>query len=276
MTASIPDQVDPARAPLDRVRLRAAFPGRLDVRVVGEADSTNVELAAAARAGAADGTVLAAERQRAGRGRLGRRWHSPPGSGLTFSWLLRPSVPATSLGWLPLFAGAAVARALRSRADVAAVLKWPNDVIVEGPGGGKVAGILVELVPESGRPPAAVVGIGLNVSPAAGELPPGSTSVQACGGGPGTPALDRTDLLVAVLGELLAARAAWEADPATTRDDYVRLCATVGQPVRVFLPDGSVVEGTATAVDADGHLVVGGQPFSAADIVHLRAAPQIA
>jgi BirA family biotin operon repressor/biotin-[acetyl-CoA-carboxylase] ligase len=160
------------------------------------------------------------------------------------------------------------------------VLKWPNDVMVDGPGGGKLAGILVELVPVSSRPPAAVVGVGLNVASAEGELPPGSTSVQECRGRAGTPGVDRTDLLVAVLGELLAARGAWEADPATARDDYLRLCATVGRDVRVFMPGGDVVEGTATAVDDDGRLLVGGRPFSAADVVHLRGAtpptPQIA
>jgi BirA family biotin operon repressor/biotin-[acetyl-CoA-carboxylase] ligase len=279
MTAHPPPRLDPPPAPLDpdldpapldRARLRAAAPGRLDVRVVDEVDSTNAELVAAARAGAGDGTVLVAERQRAGRGRLGRRWESAPGAGLTLSWLVRPGPAGVrALGWLPLAAGVAVVRAVRSRAGVPAVLKWPNDVVVEGSRGGKLAGVLVEVVPGSARPPAAVVGIGLNVSAGPAGLPAGAAGIAALRPAGAAP-LDRTALAVALLGELTEVRARWEADPASIGDEYRGLCATLGRAVRVLLPGGGAVEGTAGAVDGDGRLVVDGTPFSAADVVHLR------
>src|SRR6266566_7266171 len=86
-----------------------------EVRVVAETGSSNADLLAAAGAGAAEGTVLVAEAQTAGRGRLGRRWASPPRAGLTFSVLLRPDgVPAALLGWLPLLAGVAAAASVRA------------------------------------------------------------------------------------------------------------------------------------------------------------------
>ncbi len=145
------------------------YPGSLwrEVRVVAETGSTNADLLAAAGAGTGEGTVLVAEAQTAGRGRLDRRWASPPRAGLTLSVLLRPGgVPAALLGWLPLLAGVAAAAAVRRVTTVAAVLKWPNDVLV---GDAKLGGILAE---RTGT--AVVIGIGINVwqgqrGPAAGR-----------------------------------------------------------------------------------------------------------
>ena len=102
--------------------LRAALivPGGLwqDIRVVAETESTNTDLLADARLGRAEGSVLAAENQSAGRGRMGRRWVSPPRAALMFSALLRPAaVPQARRGWLPLLTGVAVASALRAEAS---------------------------------------------------------------------------------------------------------------------------------------------------------------
>ena len=136
------------------------------VRVVAETGSSNADLLAAAGAGAAEGTVLVAEAQTMGRGRLGRRWASPPRAGLTFSVLLRPAgVPAALLGWLPLLAGVAAAAAVSAVAAVDATLKWPNDVLA---GEQKLGGILAE---RAGT--AVVVGIGINVWQARADLPRG-------------------------------------------------------------------------------------------------------
>ena len=134
------------------------------VSVVAETGSTNDDLIAAARAGAPEGTVLVAERQLSGRGRLGRKWVSEPGVALTFSVLLRPAgVPASMRGWLPLLAGVAVAAGVRAQTGLDVSLKWPNDVLAgsEGAAGrtGKLAGILAE---QSGD--AIVLGTGLNVA----------------------------------------------------------------------------------------------------------------
>lgn len=156
------------RRPLDVAELR----GRLvtagglwrDVTVVPQTGSTNADLLAEARAGAAEGLVLVAEEQTAGRGRLGRSWSAPPGAGLIFSVLLRPAgVPPTRLGWLPLLTGVAVASAVRDQTGLPASLKWPNDVLV---GERKLAGILAEAHGD-----AVVVGVGLNITLTQAELP---------------------------------------------------------------------------------------------------------
>src|SRR5258708_5418285 len=137
---------DPASALLSAARLSEALRGRGsmwgDIRVLDETGSTNEDMLAQAQAGAAEGMVIAAQAQRAGRGRQGRAWHSAPGGALTFSVLLRPgSVPQPVRGWVPLLAGVATATALREVTGVDARLKWPNDVLI---GAGKLARILAE------------------------------------------------------------------------------------------------------------------------------------
>jgi BirA family biotin operon repressor/biotin-[acetyl-CoA-carboxylase] ligase len=136
------------------------------VRVVGSIGSTNASLADAARAGAAEAALLVAEHQHAGRGRMGRSWQAPARSALTFSVLVRPQVPVADWPWLPLLTGVAVAEAIRRGAGVQAMVKWPNDVLVEDR---KLAGVLLERV-ETPIGPAAVLGIGLNVSAQREEL----------------------------------------------------------------------------------------------------------
>jgi BirA family biotin operon repressor/biotin-[acetyl-CoA-carboxylase] ligase len=130
-------------------------------------------VAAAAREGGAEGTVLVAEYQTAGRGRLGRSWQAPPGTGLAVSMLLRPSVPANRWPWLPLLAGVAVVEALHAHPGTETVLKWPNDVLL---GSKKLAGVLVERV-DGPAGAAAVVGVGLNLTAA----PAGAVSLLAAG-----------------------------------------------------------------------------------------------
>ena len=151
--------------PLDHDAVRAALVGlwaRVDF--VERTGSTNADLLAAATAGAPDRSVLVAEHQEAGRGRLARSWVSPPGSGLTVSVLLRPEgVSASRLGWLTLLAGLAAYDAVRALSSVPCGLKWPNDLLL-GPAQRKVAGILAEVADP--QRPAVVVGIGLNVAAA--------------------------------------------------------------------------------------------------------------
>src|SRR5437763_5924225 len=132
----------PARAPLDAaaLRSRAVRPGGLwrEIEVTEGTGSTNADLLARALRGEPEGAVLAAEEQRAGRGRMGRTWITPPRAALTFSLLLRPAVPPARRGWLPLLTGVAVAEAITGVTAVPATLKWPNDVLTDagrlGPG----------------------------------------------------------------------------------------------------------------------------------------------
>ncbi len=241
---------------LDRPPLRADALNRAlesdgyRVEVLDIAPSTNAVVAERARAGEPHGLVVVAEQQTAGRGRLDRTWVSPARAGLTFSVLLRPSNP---LGWVPLLAGLGVAQALRQVADVDAVLKWPNDVLIDGH---KVAGLLAESVEG-----AVVLGIGLNVTTKAAELPvPEATSLALAG----ATTTDRDTVLRSVL------RGIGDALGDDSRAAYRELCSTLGREVRVELPGGESRTGTAEAIDDDGRLVVDGAPVAAGDVVHLR------
>lgn len=225
------------------------------VEVLASTRSTNAVVADRAREGETAGLVVVAESQTAGRGRLDRTWTSPPRAGLTFSALLRPDLETAQWGWLPLLSGLAVVRALREQTGVDAVLKWPNDVLIDGK---KAAGLLAEAV----VPGAVVMGIGLNVTTRQSELPhEQATSLQL----EGATTTDRDTVLRAILRQLSAALADVESGQA----GYRALCSTLGCTVRVDLPTGSV-EGLAEAVDADGRLVVGGIAYGAGDVVHLR------
>jgi BirA family biotin operon repressor/biotin-[acetyl-CoA-carboxylase] ligase len=237
-----------------------------DVTVVPQTGSTNADLLERARAGAAEGLVLVAEEQTAGRGRLGRTWSAPAGAALTFSVLLRPAgVPPTRLGWLPLLTGVAVAAAVRDQAGVPASLKWPNDVLV---GERKLAGILAEAHGD-----AVVVGVGLNVTLSRAELPvPTATSLLI----EDAASTDRAALLAAILTELAQRYRTWRAGPDAPelRADYLRWSATVGREVRVELPGGAQLSGTAEDVDEVGRLVVRAPGHlvrvGAGDVVHVR------
>lgn len=262
------------RPPLDSTALQAALLGSdslwSQVKVASTSPSTNADAAAAATAGAPDGSVFTADVQTAGRGRLDRTWQSPPGSGIAVSVVLRPDqVPPARWVWLPLLCGLAVDAALRDL-GVDTALKWPNDVLVADR---KIAGILLERV-ETPVGPAAIAGIGVNVSMTRDELPvPTATSLVL----EGATSVDRTVVLRAILrslGPLYRAWTATEGDPeAGIRDSYLRRCMTLGSPVRVSMPDGNDLVGTADSIDEHGRLVVDGSAVSAGDVTHVRASP---
>lgn len=232
--------------------------------VVDEIGSTNAELIARATAGAADRSVLLAEYQASGRGRLGRAWTAPPRTQVAVSVLLRPgAISPTLFGWLPLVTGLAVRDGLREAAGVEATLKWPNDVLVSGH---KISGILAEMttVPGGGdfqvRLPAVVVGVGINVSLTRDQLPvPHATSLALAGG-----SVDRDAVARAVLESLALRHQQWRecerGSGSTISDDlmetYTQACSTIGADVRVELPGNVVRTGRADRVDRQGRLVV--------------------
>lgn len=236
-----------------------------------EAGSTNALVAERARAGAEAGLVIVAEHQTSGRGRLDRTWEVPPRAALTFSVLARPDVEPAAWPWIPLLTGYAVHAALDDRADGIG-LKWPNDIVVETPDGPlKLAGILVERV-ETPTGPAAVLGIGINVHQAPDELPiADATSLeQLIEGIP-----DRTEVLSTVLASLDTLLPLLE-DTDALRRAYAGECVTLGKTVRVDVPAGEPLSGTAVDIDAGGRLVVqtasGEVPVGAGDVVHVRLA----
>lgn len=267
------DLVPVSRRAVDVAAVRAASTvrGRWTIRSVAATGSTNDDLAAAARAGADDGQVLISELQRTGKGRLGRTWTAPAGSGLILSVLLRlPSVPLVRRGWIGPLVGLSLVAGVRRATRVDAALKWPNDLLVDG---AKCAGMLAEATADG-----VVVGFGLNVTLTRDELPrPDATSLLLAG----AHALDRAVIAAAVLDDLAVRLDDWVAaggdpDRSGLRADYRRACVTLGADVRVELPGGASVTGVARDVTVDGALVVdtaiGVRTFAAADVQHLRPA----
>lgn len=240
--------------------------------VVDETGSTNADLAQRFRRGeASGGSVLVADFQSAGRGRQGRSWTAPPGTSIAMSVLITPrGVPESRWTWLPLIAGLAVADGLGGVADVQAVLKWPNDVLVDER---KICGVLAERLAGPGGG-ACVLGMGVNVDLTVDQLPvPTATSVTLINPEVGPV---RNQLIGTVLALLELWLGRWEAsaDNAMLHDAYTERCATLGRRVELHLGAGRVVSGAATAIDDDGRLVVtterGPEAFSAGDVVHLR------
>jgi BirA family biotin operon repressor/biotin-[acetyl-CoA-carboxylase] ligase len=229
-----------------------------DVRRYQRIGSTNDEAHRLAQLGAPHATVVHAEQQTAGRGRLGRPWFSPPGN-LYLSVLLRYDIPPSrspELGFVAALATVQAADRLLPR-HTAAHLKWPNDVLVEG---AKLAGILLE---QADR--AVIVGIGLNVLHAPANAPYRTTTVLASGG-VATVEGART-ILLARLAHLLAV---WEADGfAPIRDDWLARGHAVGEHLRIVADDG-IIEGAFVGLDSDGalllHTVAGRQRIVAGEI----------
>jgi BirA family biotin operon repressor/biotin-[acetyl-CoA-carboxylase] ligase len=259
------------RPPVDVARLRSALDGAwARVDVVDETESTNAVLLADTTA--PDRSVLVAEHQVHGRGRLDRTWTSPARAGLTFSVALRPATPVATWGWLSLLTGVALHEALTERTGLDLTLKWPNDLL-DGPSQGKVAGILAQTNGE-----AVVVGIGLNVSTARDELPvETATSLALCG----ATALDRTELLTAILRRLDERISQWtsaggDAEACGLRAAYVAACGTLGRAVAVTTTAGTAITGQAIGIDRDGRLQVEQDgvvaTVGAGDVEHLHPA----
>jgi len=247
----------------------AMWHGEWDVRWLDEVSSTNTYLREQARRGAPEGLVVVADHQTAGRGRLERRWESPPGSNLLASVLLRPACAAEDLHLCAAAVALAGADACREVAGVEPQLKWPNDLLV---GEAKVAGVLAEAEFAGDRPVAVVVGIGLNVA-WPGPTGAGGTCLDDLRDD--APPVDRRALLDRLL-EALARRRDLLDDAAGRRilaGELRRRCVTLGQEVRVVLAREEIT-GVATEVDDAGRLVVetasGPRRLSAGDVVHLR------
>jgi BirA family biotin operon repressor/biotin-[acetyl-CoA-carboxylase] ligase len=251
--------------------------------------STNGALVALAAIPATqDFTTVVTRDQTAGRGRLGRAWVAPPGTSLAISVLLRPrsrgrELPLERYGWLPIAAGVAMTETIRQAVASGAVgFKWPNDVQI---GGRKVCGVLGELVPArtstgGGNLAAGVVlGAGVNISMTEAELPvPTATSLALAGAHVDRGLEDR--ILSGYLGHLRTLvtdylEAGGDADASGLRPLARELCVTLDRSVRVELPDGALLIGTATDLDADGRLMVveaNGRVRSVAagDVTHVR------
>ncbi len=240
--------------------------GEWDVRWFESIDSTNSYLLAEARTGAPEGTVAVADHQRAGRGRLDRRWESPPGASLLTSILFRPDLDPAELHLCSAAVALAASAACRQVAGVSPLLKWPNDLMV---GQAKLAGVLAE-AEFAGATCAVVVGIGLNVAW------PGPPAVRGtCLNDLRAAPVERHELLGALLHALAPRRGLLD-HPDGRRElaaEMRRRCATLGQHIRVELAAESI-SGIADEIDDAGRLVVetpaGPRTVTAGDVVHVR------
>ncbi|WP_194397772.1 biotin--[acetyl-CoA-carboxylase] ligase [Microbacterium atlanticum] len=263
----------------DGYPLAAAISPR--VQVVESTDSTNADVVRHVAEAPAEWphlSLLLTEDQRAGRGRLDRTWVTPPGTALAVSVVIDASgLPTPSRGWIPLVAGAAMTRAIRSQlpGDVhTAALKWPNDVLLDG---AKVCGILAEVVP--GHPEIVVVGAGVNTRMPRPDLPVATATSFAAHG----LTCDEDRLLADYLRDLdeqLGALVAADGDAAASGvlGGIESLCATLGSDVAVSLPDGQTLWGRGSRLDPDGRLVIVQDDeyesvVSAGDVVHVRTRP---
>ena len=278
---------------LDLERIRTALADDFTtIDYVEKTGSTNTDLMQATNV--ADGTVLLADEQLSGKGRLGRSWTAPAGSQVIFSVLLLPE-SLEHLGTLPLAAGLAVTDSIEDT-----VLKWPNDVHIDG---NKLCGILAEAGPVGqafkaapkteltkvevgkaevnkaevnkaelnkavgGAAPSArvVVGMGINVTLTREDLPiEKATSLELEGRD-----TDRTELAITVLKNLRRRIVQWEnQDPQLLRD-YRAVCSSLGQEVRLETPSGDVT-GHVDDIGEDGRIMVAGEYYSAGDVTHLR------
>ena len=245
--------------------------GQFLIEVLDSAPSSNTLLLQRAAQGAPSGSVLAVEWQSGGRGRLGRAWHSGLGNALTFSLLWRFECGLSALSGLSLAVGVALIRAVRVLGIANVQLKWPNDVLVSA---GKVAGILIEAQGDMLGPSAVVIGIGLNSSlpqPLLAQVDQSATSLADLMGAPP----DRNYLLALILRELHKILHGYTTHGfAALHAEWESYHVMHNQKVRLSLPDGSSVTGTARGVTGHGALIleteIGRQIYNAGEI-SLRA-----
>ncbi len=246
------------------------------VEICDEIESTNTLLLQRAQAGAPHASVIAAEWQRAGRGRLNRPWHAALGGALTFSVLWRFSQGAAMLAGLSLAVGLALARALEAFGVVGVGVKWPNDLVWRGR---KIAGILIEMQGEALGPSAVVIGSGVNMrlspllEPRIGQA---ATDVETILNVGQAQAADRNQLLALLLNELNRVLLEFErAGFQPFRQEWQRRHVHQDCPVRLSLPGGNSESGLARGVAEDGALLLetahGVRAFHSGD-VSLRAA----
>ena len=227
-----------------------------ELRCFEELDSTNLYAKQAAMAGAPDGTVVTANCQTAGRGRMERAFQSPRDKGIYLTALLRPDLPPERLLPVTALAGVAVCRAAERVCGVKAGLKWPNDPVLNGK---KLCGILTEmsLEAETGRLQYLVVGIGINVLQAPEDFPPDvreiATSLQQELGHP----VSRPVLAAALIEELDQLYAALlSGDLSAYLHAYRSRCVNLGKTVQLLTPDGEREIAQAVDVDEQFGLVV--------------------
>jgi BirA family biotin operon repressor/biotin-[acetyl-CoA-carboxylase] ligase len=236
------------------------------------ADSTNTVAMELEDKEAIHGTVVIAESQTGGRGRMGRTWVSPPGGNIYLSVLLRPSLNARDAPVLTILAAVACCRALKDSTDLPIEIKWPNDLMISDK---KVGGILTETKSMGGMILYAVLGIGINVNLDADHFPPEIRTIATSLRNETAQEFSRTILIANVLNELDSWYTLFtERGKQPLLDEWRRLSSTLGRPVEVTVGK-EVVEGVAEDINGEGMLVLrlpSGTTtvISAGDVTHVR------
>ncbi len=232
--------------------------------------STNTLAMEMAAKGAPAGTVVIAETQTGGKGRLGRKWISPRGS-LYLSIILRPEIPTHKAPLVTLMGAVAAASAIRTAVGAEAAIKWPNDILIDGK---KTGGLLSEMSAEADRIRHLVLGIGINVNAALDELPADIRAVTTSIAEAAGRAIDRTALLRQLLRDMEKRYRLLLEDEAALLAEWVSLNVTIGRRVAV---SGlrETFEGLAQGIDPEGRLVIrtaDGQlrPVAAGDVTILK------
>ncbi len=237
--------------------LRQACRDRLignEILFFPEIDSTNREARDRARGGAREGTVILAESQSRGKGRLGRPWESPAGANLYLSVILKPLIPAAAAPQITLLAGVAAARALSGVSGLECLIKWPNDIFLRGK---KLAGILAEMEGEGSRVGFIILGIGVNVNWRGEDFPPDlretATSLLAESG----KEISRATAAAELFRELEKEYSAFirEGFSARLREEWNGLSWINGKKVALSSPEG-ILSGRALGLDTDGALLL--------------------
>ena len=215
-------------------------------------DSTNNHAKLLAQQGAPHGTVVIADRQTGGRGRLGRSFHSPAGVGLYLSMILRPQCKANALMHLTCAAAVAACAAIKETTGIDAGIKWTNDLVF---GKQKLGGILTELGFQGDTIDYAVIGIGINCNHLSNDFPPElqdmATSLAMVRGTP----ISKNALESSLIQHLLSISHGLLTDKNQIMEQYRENCITLGKEVSIAQGD-SVFHATALDIDEDGGLVV--------------------
>ena len=217
-------------------------------------DSTNTRARELAKQGAPAGTVLIADRQTGGRGRLGRSFHSPGGVGIYFSVILRPKCHATQLMHLTCAVAVAACNAVEKATGLRPSIKWTNDLVH---GKQKLGGILTELgLKNDGTVDYAIIGIGINCCQEAGDFPDEIRSIATSLSMVTGHSIDRSRVAAALMEAMYQMDKTLLTGQPAMMDRYRAGCITLGQEISLVRADGNVRHGTALDIDAEGALVV--------------------
>lgn len=266
---SLPDTLIPAEI---KWKLKTKVLGK-EVISYKKTGSTNDIAYGLAEKGLKEGSVIIAEEQEKGKGRHGRTWISPSKGGIYMSVILRPEITPNEISRITLMAAVAAAKAIRETTGLSALIKWPNDILIDGR---KVCGILTEMKAEQDRVDFIIIGIGINVNTHSGKLPKGASSLREelrLGGKPHD--ISRIELARKLLEKLEESYFILKKDGAgAIMEEWKHLTGMLGSRVRVVLQNRTF-EGLAHNIDTDGALIVRRdagtlEKVSSGDIIMLR------